>query len=96
MKSILQRMQLAVLNYAFNGHDIAAIGLHRKKSAGFDRLAIEQDRASPAIRSVAPDVSAGEAKHVAEKMYQQKPRLDLSFSIRSIQFDSHMLRLGHR
>ena len=76
-EALLQRMELAVLFEAFDGHDLAAVGLHGEDRARLDGAAVHDDRAGAAVARVAPDVGAGEPQVLAEEVDQQQPRLDV-------------------
>ena len=56
---------------------LCAVGLHREHGAGLHRLAVQVDRAGPALAAVAADVRAGQAQRFAQIMDQQQARFDL-------------------
>ena len=59
------------------GMVMAAVGLHGQNRAGLHRLAVEQHRARPAGRGVAPDVRGAQAADLAQIVNEQQPWLDL-------------------
>ena len=75
-KTLLHRMQFAILGQTFNGGDLGAVRLHGQQRAGFDRLAIEQDGAGAAKARFTADMSAGQLAVVTEQMDEQSARLD--------------------
>src|SRR5207249_774898 len=75
-KSLLHRMQYAILGQTFNGGDLGAIRLHSKQRAGFHRLTIEQDGAGAANARFTADMSAGQLAVVTEEMDEKRARLD--------------------
>src|SRR5438477_392767 len=62
-EGFLHRVQIAVGGQAFDGEDIAAVGLDGEHRARLHRLAVEGDGACAADGSLAADVGAGEADH---------------------------------
>src|SRR5579871_3767818 len=57
---LLQGMQLLALGHAFDGLDLAALGLRSQHEAGADESAIEHDTACPAIAGAAALFAAGQ------------------------------------
>ena len=55
---------------------LGAVGLHREHGAGLDRLAVQVDRAGPALAGVAADVRPGQAQRFAQIMDEQHARFD--------------------
>ncbi len=55
-----------------------AVGLRGEHDAGSRRLAVEENRARAAHAVLASDMRAGQAQILAEKIAQQKPRLDVT------------------
>ena len=100
---LLDRVQLAVgLGIALDRLDVGAVGLDGQDGARLDRDAVQQNRAGAALRRVAADVGAGQAKLFTDEIHQKLPRLDLAGVPRSVH--GHRdgvhprlgLRLGHR
>src|SRR3990172_379019 len=73
----LHGMQATLARQALDGHDVQAVRLHRQHQAGLDSLALDEDGARPAVTGVAPDVGAGETRHLPDVVHQQEPRLDV-------------------
>jgi hypothetical protein len=69
-KSLLDGVQLAVLGHAFDCGQVFALGLDREHGAALDGLAVDQDRARPALAGVASDVRAGQTQVVAQVMHE--------------------------
>src|SRR5262249_55618601 len=68
-EAFLQRVQRAVgRGHAFDGEEIAALRLHGEHGAGFDRSAVEIDRAGAAMAGVAADMRAGQVQVFAQEM----------------------------
>ena len=72
----LHWMQRAVLRESFNGGDFRALGLYREDVAGFDRAAVQVDRAGAALSRVAADVRACQAELVAQILDKQGAGVD--------------------
>src|SRR6516225_9908769 len=68
-EALLERVQRSV----DGGH---AFDLHGEHSAGFNRPAVDVDRAGPAMRGVAADVRAGQVQMLAQIVDEQRARLD--------------------
>src|SRR5262245_16411616 len=80
-------MERAVLRQAFDGGDFAAISLDGKERAGFDGLAVEQDRAGAAAGGCATYVRAGGLEMIAKKMNRQQGRFDCVLVLHSVDSD---------
>jgi hypothetical protein len=63
------------------------IRLHREHGARFDIRSIHADRASAALRGVAPYVGTGQAGEVAQKIDEKQPRLDIGRNAFAVHFD---------
>jgi hypothetical protein len=61
-RTLLQRMRLAGRGQAFDGGDLAPVGLHGEHGARFHRLPVDEHRAGAAIRGVTTHVGPGQAK----------------------------------
>ena len=72
-KGLLHRMQLAVMGESLDGRHLAALGAEGGHEAGVDGLAVEPDRAGPAIAGVAALLHAEEAE-IAHEGAQALPR----------------------
>ena len=72
----LHRIKLAILGQAFDGRDLAPIGLHGEMQARFHDFAVEQHRASAALADDATDMGTGQANGLAQEMRQQNARLN--------------------
>src|SRR5213083_1947655 len=88
----LDRMELAVLGEAFDGHDLGAVGLDREDRAGLRRAAVDEDGAGAALTGVAADVCAGEPKRVAEELDEKLTRFDVLGPLRPVDRDRDRLR----
>src|SRR5882762_9814158 len=86
-EALLHRMELARLLQALDRGDLGAVGLHREHGAGFDRLAVEVHRAGAAMARIAAHVRARHPEHFADKMHEQKARLDFRLAHRAV--DGH-------
>jgi hypothetical protein len=74
----LHRVQGAVrLRHALDGQYVGALGLHRQHRTRLHGFAVHLHRASAALGGVAADVSAGEAKLLANERHQKGSRFDL-------------------
>src|SRR5713226_3163160 len=74
---LLQRMELAVLGHPFDRGQALAFGLDREHGAALHRLAVDEDRAGPALAGVASDMGTRKAGDVPYVVHEQKPGLDL-------------------
>ena len=61
---------------ALDGGDAGTFELNRQQRAGFCGLAVEVDRAGPALAGVAADVGAGELQLLAQEVDQERARID--------------------
>src|SRR6478736_96042 len=73
----LHRVQVAVLGDALDCRHLAAVRLDGKKGARFHGLAVEPDRARPAVGSVAANVGAGQVQVLTQQVDEQRPRFGL-------------------
>lgn len=74
-ESRLHRMHRAVgLGQTFDGHDRAALGLHGKHVATFDRSTVHVNRTGTTLRGVATDVGSGQTQRIADEVHQQQAR----------------------
>jgi hypothetical protein len=71
LESLLDRVQVVWRSQALDGRDLVAVGLYGEHQAGADGLPIKEDGAGPAHPMLTPDVGAGEAKVVAQKVAEQ-------------------------
>src|SRR4029077_6353639 len=94
VESVLNRIELAVLLQALDGHDLASVGLNRERGTRLHRLAVQQDSAGSAGRGVTADVRAGERKDLADEVDEKHARLDLAFANGSVDVDSNLVA-GH-
>src|SRR5262249_40843540 len=76
-EALLHRMELAIPLQSLDRLHLVAVGLDREEGAGFDRHAVEQNGARPAVGGVAADVCTGQAQGLAQEMDEQQSRLDL-------------------
>src|SRR5215469_7629409 len=90
-KAFLQRRQRAVgIGHAFDGGDLAAIGLHGEHGAGFHRHAVDIDGAGTAMGGLAADMGAGHLQILADEMHEQRARLDEAFDLGAVDLHGHM------
>src|SRR5918993_698584 len=86
-EALLDGVELAVARQALDGGDRPAVGLHREQRAGLHRRAVEQHRAHPAARGVAPDMGAGEAQVGPDEVGQEHPGLDVVVALDTVDGD---------
>jgi len=72
----LNRMEMAVGGQAFDGGDLAAVGLDGEHGAGFHGLAVERHSARAADGGLAADMRPGVPGYFAQIMNEQHARLD--------------------
>ena len=90
-ETFLQRRQRAVgVGDAFDGGDVAALGLHREHGAGLHRHAVDIDGAGAAMGGLAADMGAGEREVLADEMHQERARLDEAFDLGAVDLHGHM------
>ena len=70
VKGLLERMERAVHHQALDGDELGAVGLDGEHQAGPGGLAIDEDGAGAADAVLAPDMGAGEAEVLAEKIHE--------------------------
>jgi len=78
-KRLLERVQLAgqsVLQ-SFYRNDGGTVAFHRERHAGEDSLAVYQHGTGPAGTMVAGYFCTGKPQHLAERVHQSVPRLDV-------------------
>ena len=75
------------ISHALNCRHIRALGLHRKHGTGFDRLAIEVDRANAAMGRFTADMGSREGKVLAQEMHQQSARFAQAIHVLAIYFE---------
>src|SRR4051812_1730379 len=78
MEGALHRMQHTILGQAFDGGDLRSFHLGGEEGAAFDGHAIDMHHASAALAGVAADMSAGQAKLLAQEIDQKGAVLGLS------------------
>src|SRR5207244_5522538 len=66
-----------------------AFGLCRKNRARLHVAAVQLNRAGAALARIAPDMGAGEAQMLAQKVNQQGARLDRRFMLYTIYGDAY-------
>src|SRR5207244_13312938 len=81
---LLKRMQLAVLLQALHRHDFLVAGRDGEHRARLHRSAVHEDGAGAAVGRVAPDMGAGQPKHVPDQVDQQDARLDVSLVLLAV------------
>src|SRR5262249_47208652 len=93
-EALLNGMKPAVLREAFNRGDLRVVRLDGEHRARLDRLAVDEDRARAANPGFAADVRPREPAGIAEKVHQQRARLDLILTWLAVDIDRE--RKGHR
>jgi hypothetical protein len=83
-------MHHAVFTQTFNGCHRAAVCLHSKHCATFDRFTVKMHGACTATRCVATNVGASELQLVTQKMCEQGTWLNISFLPSSIDGDADL------
>jgi hypothetical protein len=63
-------MHFSILRKPFDGRHFGAIGLNGKHGAGFDSVAINEDRTGPTVAGIAAHVGTGQLQVVAEELHQ--------------------------
>src|SRR5512135_1245953 len=91
---LLDRIELRVLFQPFDGHHLAAVGLHRQHRAALHRLAVEQHGAGAAVAGVAPDVGARHAERFTNEVHQQQAGFDFGRARRAVHGHRDRVR-GH-
>jgi hypothetical protein len=86
-EGLLQRREIIVVGQSLDGDDLAAFGLDREDQAGAYRLAVHQHGAGAADAVLAANVSAGEAKLVAQTIRESQPRLDLDADLLAVDLE---------
>jgi hypothetical protein len=64
----LERVELATLGKALDGHDLCTFRLDREHGAGLHRAAVDIDRAGAAVTGLAADMGALQAQLLAQEM----------------------------
>ena len=73
-EGLLQGVQIVGrVRQALYGRDLALVGLHGQGEAGAYRLAVDQNRAGPAVALVAADLGAGEVQILPQRLGQGAP-----------------------
>jgi len=75
-ESLLDGVEVAIGGEAFDGDDVAAVGLDREHGAAFDDFAVKGDGACAADGRLAADVGAGEAGDFAKVVDEEHARFD--------------------
>ena len=91
----LDGVQLPVPGQAFDGEDVAAVGLHGEHRAGLDAVAVQVNGARAAVAGVAADHGADLAEPVTQVVHEEQPRLHLVRISRSIDGDSDAHRASN-
>jgi hypothetical protein len=77
-ESLLQWIKLAVRRETFDGHHLAAVGLHRKHETASDDLAVDQDATSATDTVLASQMRSGKSDFVTQKIREMYARFDLA------------------
>jgi hypothetical protein len=67
-------MELAITDQAFNSCDLAAGSLHGEEGARLNGLAVKQNSACSAQRSLATDMGACQTKNIPQVVNEQQAR----------------------
>src|SRR5437762_14370568 len=65
--------------------------LHSKHGTGLGGLAINDDRTSPTAGRIAADMGAGQAQHIANPVYEEQTRIDITLVDGSVDGDANMM-----
>ena len=90
-EGLLHGMVFLRLRQTLDGLHLGAVGLHRQHHAALDRLPIQQDGAGAALPGVTPDMRPGKIQALAQILYEQLARLDLTLFVDSIDLDVDIL-----
>ena len=78
----------AVTRQAFDGDDVAAVGLHGQHRTGLDAVAVEVNGARTAVAGVAADHGSDLAEAVTQVVHEEQPRFHVVGISCSIDGDS--------
>src|SRR6516164_3954141 len=85
VKSALHRIQRrSARRHAFDCRDRGAVSHHRQHRARFCRLSVDLHGARAALRRVAADMRASQAKILADQVHEELARLDLDRALRPV------------
>ena len=87
-------MQPAAVGHALDGRDLAPLALDRKHQAGEHGLAVDQDRARPALAELAAVLGAGEVQLLAEHLEQRLVRRREDVALLTVDLEGQ--ERGHR
>src|ERR1051326_5910733 len=90
-EGLLDRVELTVFGHAFDGREVAAVGLDREHRAALHGLAVDVDRAGAPLAGVAADVRSGQPDYVADVVHEQQPRLNLVLVLTPVDGDSDLV-----
>ena len=76
-ESGLERVEAFPRRQPFDRRHLRVLGLQREHRAALHRPPVEQNGAGPALARVAAGVRPGQPEAVAERVEQQRPRLQL-------------------
>jgi hypothetical protein len=76
MKAACMGCNFDSLGQALDGGDVIAIVHRRQAETGIDALAIDQDRAGPALAVIAPLLRAGHLEMLTQEVEQRYSRID--------------------
>jgi hypothetical protein len=85
-KSVLKRVQFAILLESFDGHQLTTVCLHGESSARLDCVSIHNNRARATMTGIATDVRSSEPQHVANEMDQEQSWLNFGCVLNAIHF----------
>ena len=86
---VLQRLAGARLRRAFNGDDLAALGMRHRDDAGIDGHAVDQHGASAAFAFAASFLGASEAAILAKHVEQALHRMRRDGPASTVDRDDH-------
>src|SRR5262245_1714992 len=92
----LQGREALVLRQAFDGHDLAALGLHGQYQAAAHGLAVEEQRAGSANPMLAADMRARKPQVMAKAIRERQARLDRNLDFASVHFEANLHGLSRR
>src|SRR5882724_10428071 len=85
-------MQFAALRDAFDGLDVLALGFDSQHGAAVDHLAVHNDGAGPASRTIADLFGAGVIEAVAQRVDERDAGLDVQVVWLAVDFERHRHR----
>src|ERR671918_154598 len=92
LECFLDGMELPVASQSLDGRYLATVRLNREHRAGLHGCPVQQHRARPAIRRVAPHVRAGKPQVLTQEVHEEKPKLDVGRLLLAVYRDRDLHR----